>query len=77
MQGIKTVALKHLATALEKDANHIPSIVLLCQILFDEKKYDQIQKIIDKVSVLLREHDEIFSTSPHRRLRNHHNTGLH
>ena len=59
MQGIKTVALKHLATALENDANHIPSIVLLCQILFDEKKYDQIQKIIDKVSFLLREHDEI------------------
>ena len=59
MQGIKTVALKHLATALENDANHIPSIVLLCQILFDDKKYDQIQKTIDKVSVLLREHDEI------------------
>ena len=49
MQSIIQKAKKHLNVALEHNPQHIPSVLLLSDILFEEQKYDQVQTLIDQI----------------------------
>lgn len=49
MQSIIQKAKKHLNVALEHNPQHIPSVLLLSDILFEEQKYDQVQTLVDRV----------------------------
>jgi tetratricopeptide (TPR) repeat protein len=49
LQNIIQKAKKHLNVALEHNPQHIPSVLLLSDILFEEQKYDQVQTLIDRI----------------------------
>jgi predicted Zn-dependent protease len=49
LQSIIQKAKKHLNVALEHNPQHIPSVLLLSDILFEEQKYDQVQTLVDRV----------------------------
>ena len=49
MQSIIQKAKKHLNVALEHNPQHIPSVLLLSDILLEEQKYDQVQTLIDRI----------------------------
>jgi len=49
LQSVIQKAKKHLNVALEHNPQHIPSVLLLSDILFEEQKYDQIQTLIDQI----------------------------
>ena len=49
MQNIIQKAKKHLNVALEHNPQHIPSVLLLSDILLEEQKYDQVQTLIDRI----------------------------
>ena len=46
LESIKQKAIRHLKIAIKNDHEHIPSIVSLCDILIESRKYDEAQEIL-------------------------------